>query len=228
MEFRKIVVITLYAKQKKRHRCTEQTFGLCGRRRGWDVSKEQHVYYLGWNRSPAQVGCMRQVLGPGALGRPRGIGWRGRWEGGSGWGIHVTPWLIHVNVWQNPLKCCEVISLQLIKKKKRCLRWHNQLRGRGSWVSEAQGSGFRGSAHETQVDFSNLSWSWCSRLFSKNDGGASLVTQWLRIHLPMQGTQVWSLVQKDPTQGNYAHVPQLLNTGATTVESTFPRACAPQ
>ena len=28
MEFRKTVVITLYAKQKKRHRCTEQTFGL--------------------------------------------------------------------------------------------------------------------------------------------------------------------------------------------------------
>ena len=39
----------------------------------------------------------RQVLGPGALGRPRGIWWRGRLEGGSGWGIHVTPWLIHVN-----------------------------------------------------------------------------------------------------------------------------------
>ena len=33
----------------------------------------KHVYYLQWNRSPAQVGCMRQVLGPGALGRPRGI-----------------------------------------------------------------------------------------------------------------------------------------------------------
>ena len=41
---------------------------------------------------------MRQVLEPGALGRPRGIGWRGRWEERSGWGIHVTPWLIHVNV----------------------------------------------------------------------------------------------------------------------------------
>ena len=26
--------------------------------------------------------------------------------------------------------------------------------------------------------------------------------QWLRIHLPMQGTQVRSLVQKDPTRGN--------------------------
>ena len=78
----------------------------------------KHVYYLGWNRSPAQVGCMRQVLGPGALGRPRGIGWRGRWEGGSGWGTYVNPWLIHFNVWQNPLQYCKVISLQLIKKIK--------------------------------------------------------------------------------------------------------------
>ena len=41
MEFRKMVMITLYAKQKKRYRCTEQTFGLCGRRRGWDVLREQ-------------------------------------------------------------------------------------------------------------------------------------------------------------------------------------------
>ena len=64
---------------------------------------------------------MRQVLGAGALGRPRGSRWRGRWEGGSGWGIHVYPWLIHVNVWQKPLQYCKVISLQLIKineKKK--------------------------------------------------------------------------------------------------------------
>ena len=36
-------------------------------------------------------------------------------RGESGWWIHVTPWLIHVNVCQNPLQCCEVISLQLIK-----------------------------------------------------------------------------------------------------------------
>ena len=71
---------------------------------------------------------MRQVLGPSALGRPRGIGWRGRWEGGSGWGIHVYPRLIHVNVWQKPLQYCKVISLQLIKKinKKKKKRQRNQ------------------------------------------------------------------------------------------------------
>ena len=51
------------------------------------------------------------------------MGWRGRWEGGSGWGTHVNSWLIHVNVWQKkPLQYCKVISLQLIKingKKKK-------------------------------------------------------------------------------------------------------------
>ena len=49
--------------------------------------------------------------------------------------------------------------------------------------------------------------------------GASLVAQWLRIRLPMQGTRVRALVQEDPTcrgatkpmRHNYwAHVPQLL------------------
>ena len=58
---------------------------------------------------------MRQALRPGALGRPRGSGWRGRWEGVSGWGTHVNPWLFHFNVWQN--------SLQKKKKKK----WQNDL-----------------------------------------------------------------------------------------------------
>ena len=34
MEFTKTVTTILYARQQKRHRCKEQTFGLCGRRRG--------------------------------------------------------------------------------------------------------------------------------------------------------------------------------------------------
>ena len=32
MEFRKMVMMTLYAIQQKRHRYKKQTFGLCGRR----------------------------------------------------------------------------------------------------------------------------------------------------------------------------------------------------
>ena len=121
MELRKRVMITLYAKQKMRHRCIEQTFGLWEKARVgcFERTALKHVYYLGWNRSPAQVGCMRWVLGLGALGRPRGVGWRGRRERGSGWGMQVNPWLIHVNVWQKPLQYCKVISLQLINKQTK-------------------------------------------------------------------------------------------------------------
>ena len=61
-----------------------------------------------------------RVLRAGALGWSRGIGWGGRWEGASEWGTHVNPWLIHIDVWQKPLKCCKVIALQLKLKKKKC------------------------------------------------------------------------------------------------------------
>ena len=64
----------------------------------FEGTASKHVYCLGWNGSPAQVGCMRQVLGPGTVGKPRGSGWGGRREGGSGWGTHVDPWLFHFNV----------------------------------------------------------------------------------------------------------------------------------
>ena len=37
---RKMVTMTLYVRQQKRHRCKEQAFGLCGRRRGWDDLRE--------------------------------------------------------------------------------------------------------------------------------------------------------------------------------------------
>ena len=59
-------------------------------------------------------------------------------------------------------------------------------------------------------------------LFSDTDSvqlWTSLAVQWLRIHLPMQGTWIWSLVQEDstccratkPMRRNYwAHVSQLL------------------
>ena len=44
---------------------------------------------------------VKQITSPGWMhettaqgwrtGRPRGMGWGGRWEGGLGWGTHVNP-----------------------------------------------------------------------------------------------------------------------------------------
>ena len=64
------------------------------------------------------------------------MGWEGKWKGCSGWGTHVHPWLIHVNVWQKPLQYCKVISLQLKKKKKKVLLLRDPLTGQCSLSSK--------------------------------------------------------------------------------------------
>ena len=42
MEFRKMVTMTLCARQQKRHRYKEQTFGLPRRSQGWDDLRDYH------------------------------------------------------------------------------------------------------------------------------------------------------------------------------------------
>ena len=51
-----------------------------------------------WKRWPTQVWCMEQDTPAGALGQHGGMGWGGRWEGGSAWGTLVHPWLLRVRV----------------------------------------------------------------------------------------------------------------------------------
>ena len=90
----------------------------------------------------------------------------------------------------------------------------------------------------------------CKNVKDKNQWRTSLVAQWLRIRLPMQGTRVRALVREDPTccgatkpvRHNYwactpqllkparsrARTVQLLSPGGTTTKAHVPRACAPQ
>ena len=49
-----MVKITLYARQQKRHRCIEQSFGFCGRGRGWDDLGVKRIARLG---SIHDTGC---------------------------------------------------------------------------------------------------------------------------------------------------------------------------
>ena len=66
----------------------------------------------------------------GAQGWCTGKTQRDGMEGGSGWGTHVNPWLIHVNVWQKPRQYCKVISLQLIKINEKIKNKKNKLPGK--------------------------------------------------------------------------------------------------
>ena len=76
MEFRKMVTITLYARQQKRHRCIEQSFGLCGRGRGgmiWDNGIETCI-----------LSYMKRIASPGSM---QDTGYLGlvHWDDPEGW-----------------------------------------------------------------------------------------------------------------------------------------------
>ena len=58
------------------------------------------------------------MLGAGALGRPRGMVRGGRGEEGSGWGVRVYLWQIHVDVWQNQSNIVKLKNKRKIKVKK--------------------------------------------------------------------------------------------------------------
>ena len=106
--------MTLYVRLQKSHKYIEQSFGFCGKGRGWDDLEEWH-----WNMYiiTCETDCQSRFdawdrdLGAGALGWPRGMGWGERREGGSGWGTHVHLWCIHVNVWQNLYNIVVVFAL---------------------------------------------------------------------------------------------------------------------
>ena len=86
------------------------------------LSRVKQITSPGWmHETSAQSWCTGKTQRDG-MGREAG--------GGSGWGTHVNPWLIHVNVWQKPLQYCKVISLQLIKINEK-----NKKNKRGSWNS---------------------------------------------------------------------------------------------
>ena len=91
MEFRKIVTITLYARQQERHRCIEQSFGLCGRGRGgmiWENGIETCI--ISYMKRVASPGLMQDTGCLGLVHWDDPEGWYGE-GGGSGFqdGEHV-------------------------------------------------------------------------------------------------------------------------------------------
>ena len=68
------------------------------------------------------------MLGAGAVAWPRGMIWGGRREGGSGWGTHVHPWQMHVDVWQNQYN---IVKLLAKRRDSNCHQCSVKLPGMG-------------------------------------------------------------------------------------------------
>ena len=84
------------------------------------------------------------------------------------------------------------------------------IRGREGEGSKGEGrKGRRKSGRQEVGEIGREGGRQAGNKFTK--GGTCMVAQWIRIHLPMQGTQVRSLVQEDPAC-----------RGATILPSIFP------
>ena len=76
MEFRKMVMITLYARQQKRHGCIEQSVGLCGRGEDgmiWENGIETCI-----------ISYMKRVTSPGSMHDTGCLGLV-HWDDPEGW-----------------------------------------------------------------------------------------------------------------------------------------------
>ena len=80
MEFRKMVTITLYVRQQKRHKCIEQSFGLCGR--GWDdLENGIETCIISYKKQITSPGSMHDTGCLGLVHWDDPEGWY--WEGGG-------------------------------------------------------------------------------------------------------------------------------------------------
>ena len=98
MEFRKMIMMTLYARQRKRHRCKEQSFGLCGRGEGgmiWENSIETCIFpYVKQITNPISIhetGHSKPVHGNNSEGWDGEGGGR---EGQDGEHMYTHGWLM--------------------------------------------------------------------------------------------------------------------------------------
>ena len=76
MKFRKMVTITLYARQQKRHRRIEQPFGLCGRGKGGMVWKNGIETCI--------LSYVKQITRPGSI-HDTGCSGLVHWDDSEGW-----------------------------------------------------------------------------------------------------------------------------------------------
>ena len=76
MEFRNMVTITLYARQQKRHRCKEQSFGLCGRGEGGMIRENSTETCI--------LPYVKQITSPDSM-RETGCSGLVYWDDPEGW-----------------------------------------------------------------------------------------------------------------------------------------------
>ena len=108
-----MVTITLYARQQKRHKCIEQSFGLYG---GWEMIWENGI-------ETCIISYVKRITSPGSM-YDTGCSGLVHWDDPEGWygegggsgvqnGEHVYTRGRFMSMYGKPIQYCKVISLQL-------------------------------------------------------------------------------------------------------------------
>ena len=104
---------------------------------------------------------------------------------------------------------CNINTKNVVRQNNRLLKLSFLLQMPAKWLSSSLRLNIYSNRRVTALSQKMPSFLSLLKLLriKSNWPGTSLVAQWLRICLPMQGTQVWSLVWEDPT----CWAPQLLS-----------------
>ena len=127
-----MVTIALYAKQKKRHRCREQTLGLCGRSEG-GMFRENSIEtsILSRVKQTTSPGWMHETSAQGwCTGKTQRVGMGREVGGGIGMGNTSKSTADSSQCMAKPLQYCKVISLQLIKINEKTNKQKNKRKKR--------------------------------------------------------------------------------------------------
>ena len=109
MEFRKMVMTTLYARQQKRHRCIEQSFGLWERERGMIWENGIEICIISYMKRVGSPGSMYDTGYLGVVHWDDPEGWYG--EGGGRRvrdGEHMYTCAVSFRYMAKPIQYCKV------------------------------------------------------------------------------------------------------------------------
>ena len=168
---------------------------------------------------------MHLEVKPCALSQPRGVGWWGRWEGGSrGRGHKVYLWLIHVDVWQKLAQYYKAIILQLKINRQTKKGTFRGLPWRSSGCFHTPTAPGAGSILGQGVKILHATWpknKWNRNLSSKPNISHTPVSPVARL---LPESNPWkhgtSLTWLPLTQGCFPYPPQLWPLASWTLQSS--------
>ena len=103
-----MVTITLYVRQQMRNRCIEQSFGLCGRGKGWDdLENGIEIRIISYMKRLASPGSMHDTECLGLVHWDDPEGWYGE-GGGFRMGNTCIPVADSFQYLAKPIQYCKV------------------------------------------------------------------------------------------------------------------------